>query len=234
MAKAFIVIVVHLILIIHANAQDKSDKERDNLLGPVHTVRTETALVTCKLDKCEEGGRVESLNDEYDINGRAVGNRNRFIINDPISRMLNYPFDENIPEIEKPTYREDGTLLYKDVFIFNNRERRSEWISYRADGSIQLRSIHLFNSQGRLTESRSYNASGILASWNVASYDENGNESESLSKKADGSLVHKSVYNYEFDLAGNWIKKKISVLVMKHGESVLEPYAVKYRTITYY
>lgn len=234
MVKTFIVIALHLILTTQINAQGKSDKERDNLIGLVHSIHVETARIICKSGECVEGERVESLNDEYDISGRVVGNRNRFIINDPISRMLNYPFDESIPRIEKPAYREDGTLLYKDVYIFDNKKRRSEWISYRADGSIQLRTIHLFNSRGRLIESKSYNADGILASWNVTSYDESGNEVEAISKKADGSLVNKIVCTYEFDFAGNWIKKNISVLIMKNGESVLEPYAVMYRTITYY
>jgi len=198
----------------------------------VHTVRVETARIICKSGECVEGERVESLNDEYDVSGSVLGNRNRFIVNDPISRMLKYPFDENVSRIEKPAYKEDGALIYKDVYIFDNKERRSEWISYRADGSMQLRTMHFFDLNERLFESKSYNANRILASWNITSYDDNGNES--ISKKADGSLVHKSVYNYEFDFAGNWVKKNISVLIMKNGKSVLKPYAVMYRTITYH
>ncbi len=83
-------------------------------------------------------------------------------------------------------------------------------------------------------ESKSYNSDGALASWNVTAYDDKGNEIESVSKKANGSVVNKSIYSYEFDFAGNWVRRNISILVDSGGQLYFEPYGVMYRTITYY
>jgi hypothetical protein len=233
MTKLLLLIAFNLLLLIHVNAQSKSDKQRDNLVGLVHSVRTETALVICKSGECIEKDRVEHLTDKYDVNGRVIGNRNRFVISDPISRMLNYPFDESIPEIEEPMFNEEGIFLYKNVYRFSNTEKREGWIIFRADGSILRRSTYRFNKQGRLIESKSYKDDGVLTSWNETTYDKNGNEVEQFSKNVDGSLIFRGIYTYEFDFTGNWVKQNIFT-VINNGELVLEPYAVKYRTITYY
>jgi hypothetical protein len=176
-----------------ANAQNKSDRERDDLLGMVNSVFQETVLTDCRSGRLTD--RFSST-EEYDSSGRATGNRNRFIVDDPISRMLVlvYPFDESITRMEKPTYWENGIppgwkygpLIYTDVYTYDNKTRRSEWLRYGRDGKIELRSSNVFDEHGRLGEAKSYNADGALADWNVITRDQRGNVVESAFHKEDG------------------------------------------------
>jgi hypothetical protein len=215
-------------------------------------VLQETALIEGRLGKLVEVERFKS-SEEYDPNGRVIGNRNRFIIDDPSSRMFVYPFDESIPLIVKPTYWEDGivppgwkygTLIYTDVYTYDNQARRSEWVHYGPTGAIGGRSIVVFDEHGRMAETKSYNANGELADWNIITRDSRGNVLESAFYKEDGTLVEvqkggnsyltRFVSTYEFDSIGNWISEETSKPVLKDGQPVLEPFVFRHRTITYY
>ena len=96
-----------------------------------------------------------------------------------------------------------------------------------------------------MAETKSYNANGALADWNVITRDGRGNVLESAFYKEDGTLVevqkgggssylNRFVSTYEFDSTGNWISGVMSKPVLKDGQPVLEPFAVRHRTITYY
>ena len=248
--KILIVLILSCVIEGSANAQDKSDRERDDLIGSVKSVLQETVLMDCTSGKLVEVERFKS-SEEYDPNGRVIGNRNRFIIDDPISRMLVYPFDESIPQIVKPTYWEDGVppgwkygaLIYTDVYTYDNKARRSEWVNYGPAGAMGIRSIVTFDEHGRIAETKSYNANGALAEWNVITRDGRGNVLESAFYKEDGTLVevqkggssylNRFVSTYEFDSTGNWISGVLSKPVLRGGQPVLEPYTFFHRTITY-
>ena len=249
--KILIAVILSCVFECPANAQIKSDRERDGLIGSVKSVVQETALVECRSGKLMEVERFKS-SEEYDPNGRVIGNRNRFIIDDPISRMFLYPFDESIPRIVKPTYWEDGVppgwkygvLIYTDVYTYDNQARRSEWVGYGPTGAIEIRSIVIFDEHGRMAETKTYNANGELADWNIITRDNRGNVLESAFYKEDGTLVevqkggnsylNRFVSTYEFDSIGNWISEETSKPVLKDGQPVLEPFVVRHRTITYY
>jgi len=94
--KILIAAVLSCVFECPTNAQDRSDRARDDLIGPVRSVLQETVLVECRSGKLAEVNRFKSR-EEYDPNGRVIGNRNRFIIDDPISRMLVYPLMNSIP-----------------------------------------------------------------------------------------------------------------------------------------
>ena len=251
-AKAILIaVILGCVFACPTNAQDRSDRARDGLIGAVKSVVQETALFECRSGKPTEVERFKS-SEEYDPDGRVIGNRNRFIIDDPISRMLHYPFDESIPRLVKPTYWDNdvpadwkyGAIIYTDVFTYDNQARRSEWVHYGPDGAIRIRSIVTFDKQGRLAETKSYGADGALTEWNVIKRDSRGNVLESGYYKEDGTLVevqkdsrsylNKFVSNYEFDSTGNWIIEVLSRPVSEDGQPVLEQLAIRRRTITYY
>jgi hypothetical protein len=197
----------------------------------------------CRPDGCEEEERSEPTTEEYDRGGTLVGNRNRFKVDDPISRMLHFPFDVRVPSIVRETRGEDGALYYTDVYVYDNANRRSEHVFYDADGAARSRTLYFFDDKGRLTESVQYSY-GALVEWHKHAYDERGNEAESVFYKEDGSVVeirgkrgvHQSrfVNSYEFDARGNWVKRTCSQFVEKDGQFIPRPYGVIHRVITYY
>lgn len=250
-AKASVVLILLLVLTPTANAQGKSDRELDGLVGQVKSVHVEAVLMECESGEFVEEERGTS-DEEYDPGGRVIGNRNRFDRSSPSSRMYFYPFEEGITRIEKPTYWKGGippfwkhgALIYTDVYTYDNKQRRAEHVMYKADGVVQSRSIVVFDERGQIAETKNYNADGALASWNIIKYDERGNRIESAHYKEDGTLVEwqlggcsflqKFVFTYEFDSTGNWIKQVVSKPVLRGGRAVQVPYVFKHRTIIYH
>jgi hypothetical protein len=248
--KILVVLILSCVFGRSANAQNRSDRECDDLIGAVKSVLQETVLTERRSGKIVQVERFTST-EEYDPRGRTIGNRNRFTVDDPMSRMLAYPFDESIPRIEKSTYWEKGVppgwkygaLIYTDVYTYDNKARRSEWVNYGPDGAMGTRSIVIFDEHGRIAETKMYNADNVLAAWNVITRDGHGNVVESAFYKEDGTLVevqkggssylNRFVYTYEFDSTGNWISGVMSKPVLKGGQPVLEPYTFFHRTITY-
>jgi hypothetical protein len=240
-----------ILLVPCVSAQVKTDRELDGLMGPVKSTHVVTVSQECAFGQFVEQGR--SVSDEqYEVSGRLVGNRNRFEHSDPISRMLYYPFEEGVARIEKPVYWEGGiptfwkhgALIYTDVYTCDNQNRRSEHLLYSFDGVVQSRSIVIFDVNGRLAETKTYDPVDVLSDWTKTKYDERGNEIESDYFKEDGTLVevqrtgcsylNKFVYTYEFDSMGNWVEQVISMPVRNDSQFVLVPYIFKYRTISYY
>ena len=217
---------------IRVSAQNKSDRERDNLIGPVQTALLETAPITCGAGECVEGRRAVLSRDEYDLSGRVVGDRNRFTINDPRTRMLFYPFDQSIPRIESPVNGENGIHLYTDVYTYDNKDRRAEHVNYDAGGVARYRTLIAFDEHGRLVEENHYDGKGTLQAWTRLTRDVRGNVV--VAEEGEGAFYRKIVSAYEFDQVGNWIKATQSRSVSKGGRDTPEPYGVKYRTITYY
>src|SRR5436853_38435 len=60
------------ILALQTHAQNRPDREFDNLIGPVHNVRVERAVIKCESGECVEGQRVRSTFDSYDVQGNEV------------------------------------------------------------------------------------------------------------------------------------------------------------------
>ncbi len=228
--------LIGALLIIAPNlrvyAQNESHREQDGLIGPVHTVLWEAASVRCVSGKCVEGERGVISRVKYEPDGSAVGGRGRPDINDPRTRMRHYPFDESIPQIETPTYAEDGSLLYKDVYTYDNKGRQAEFVSYDTGGAVRYRQLIVFDKHGRLTEIKDYGGKGILEGWIKLHRDERGNLIEG--EDGEGSFCRKTVSAYEFDDVGNWVKAKRSNSVYKDGRLTSESSAVEYRTLTYY
>jgi hypothetical protein len=123
-------LLLSLLCILQVNAQEKSDRDFENLTGPVHRVRVERALVTCDSGKCNEGKRIQSIVDTYDLKGNLVSsNRNRYDPKNPLQRLTHYPFGDEpaVIQTDKVTHSGDA---YTYTFIFDDLARRSEWLSY--------------------------------------------------------------------------------------------------------
>ncbi|MFL6230202.1 MAG: energy transducer TonB, partial [Pyrinomonadaceae bacterium] len=68
----------------------------------------------------------------------------------------------------------------------------------------------------------------------VHRYDARGNLSETVVRDARGATLSRTVYEYEFDEFGNWVKQTASVAVLNAGKSGFEPVEITNRRITYY
>jgi hypothetical protein len=231
-AIASLVLVITLATSLCVYGQEVSDREREGLVGPVHTILVEIALVKCKSRTCTEGERVVQSKHQFEPHGSHREKRGAPSVIDPLSRMRSYPFDESIPRIEKPTYGENGLLLYTDVYTYDNKGRRAEHVSYDSTGVVRYKELALFDKCGKLAELNNYDGNGRLEAWVKHVRDGQCNVIES--EEGEGPFRRKLVSTYEFDYMGNWIRSPRLSSVYRDGRLISESSVVYYRTFTYY
>jgi hypothetical protein len=246
-----IILLLGLTAVIPASAQWKTDRELDQLTGPVKTIVVEDAKIIYGFGQYIEGPRSHSRTTTYDPNGKKIrenpkphscGTGDLFnskvdVFTDADNRTrTEVIYDESNKPVSKHvwSYDEQGRLIdwsiYKGLFI--------DWsiINSALTGELMLegRWVYTYDERGNRTKAVRLDHAGRMERGEYYVYDEMNNPIERASLEADSTAQDKLSYNYEYDLRGNWIKKTTSVWVVKDGRSYIEPAEVTYRTITYY
>ncbi|MGB5037043.1 MAG: hypothetical protein WBQ66_10565, partial [Blastocatellia bacterium] len=132
-----------------------------------------------------------------------------------------------------PQPKRDARYDYEYAYRYDSTRRLIEMTMYMNDGSRGMR--YVYEYRGNEKEKRAYTSEDVLNQRYVSVLDKNGNEIEWTSfDTGDGSIKYRYVYAYDFDTAGNWVKKTRQKVVVRDGKSTLEPSSVTYRTIAYY
>jgi hypothetical protein len=94
----------------------------------------------------------------------------------------------------------------------------------------------LYDERGRRVENETYPVvgGGARGGRETHTYDERGNVAETVVRDAGGAVLSRTLYAYEFDEHGNWIKMTASVAVSNGGRVEYEPIEITKRAITYY
>jgi hypothetical protein len=92
----------------------------------------------------------------------------------------------------------------------------------------------LYDERGRRAENETYPVVSNAAGQEVHSYDAQGNLAETIVRDARGATLSRTIYKYEFDAFGNWVKMTASVAVLSAGKIAYEPFEITNRSITYY
>lgn len=248
MRKAIAVGFLTILFVCSSMAQTrKSDWEHEGLKGSVHIIVYEEAKLEMKGGKQEEKKRVMTLEMQYDIKGELLEKRVRTQSDGRIIRAV-YSYARNGDRIQtwhlpnigpNPPFiiTKSGQVLdtggkMRDVckFIYDAQGNRIEEITETMDGDL-FRSVYKHDASGNITEKLRYQEKRLLYR-TVFTRDASGNVTEEINYNPGGSISSKKFYSYEFDKAGNWIKRIASKQGKKAGQ--LQPIEVTYRTITYY
>jgi hypothetical protein len=92
----------------------------------------------------------------------------------------------------------------------------------------------LYDERGRRVENETYPIVGTQVGQETHKYDAQGNLSETVVRGARGAVLSKTIYDYELDRYGNWIRMTASVAVSNSGKVEYEPTEITKRNITYY
>jgi hypothetical protein len=92
----------------------------------------------------------------------------------------------------------------------------------------------LYDVRGRRIENETYPVVSKPAGREAHSYDAQGNLAETVVRDERSVTLSRTVYKYEFDAQGNWVKMTASVAVVKGGQVAFEPFEITNRSITYY
>jgi len=238
--------------------QRESDAQAADLAGRVKTVRLESARFFHDGKKWAEGPRQFVSTTRYDEKGNTLeeafykpngslavkvvysydrgglhAEESVFKADASTPSRLVYHHDEAGRLIEKMIYRADGTFDWKVAYGYDQKGNKSEVAVYQADGSLSAKRRYLYDGEGNEIEEAVY-SDKALVSKGTFRYDAAGNRTEELYFLPKGTLSARYRYDYEFDAAGNWIKRTRSGLDPGSGRVDLRSSDVAYRTIGYY
>lgn len=247
MRRTLIIIVGFFLLHQSSLAQTlKNDLEIAGLRGNVRNITAQTAklskdgravegqpLLVSTASYDEQGNLKESTSFDYrgNIREKAVygvvdgekTSRNQYFRHDydPPPMMAPPPVGEPKPRDprydRKFKYRQDGNQVERTTY-FN-------------DGGLSSRNVTTY-AEGKPVKVEAYDKDGKLYFTSTAVYGEKGEELESTYYR-DGAVSARHKYtDYEIDLRGNWISRKLWYGRDKTSE--VQPYEVQSRTISYY
>jgi hypothetical protein len=241
-----------------SSVAEESDAEAAGLIGRVKTVRVERAtfskrgglwteiprqfISTTRYN--EKGDTIEELFYQpnglpamkviytYDSKGRHAeeavfkGESSR-------SSRLVYHHDESGRLIEKVIYNVEGALDWKVGYTYDDKGNKKEVVVSQADGSLSARRLYRYDAEGNEIEEGVYSGE-TLVSRGVFGHDGKGNRIKETFFLPKGTVSAEYVQTYEFDAAGNWIKRSRSGVDLGSGKIDFEHSESTYRTIGYY
>jgi hypothetical protein len=203
MRKFCALLVLFLLSITPIVAQTKTDKDRDELVGPVKSV--EAYLIGFQK---KDNEIVEARRRWYTTTYNTDGNISEKFLYDQSGAILEklvHTYDANG---RSTGYEEYAALLDKTltiprhhVYKLNEEGRKVEYIVFASDGRIDTRFVYKYDAKGNLIEQQWYAHTGQLGGRLVYTFDEKGNETSQTSYHADGSVSWKSFSKY--DVNGN-------------------------------
>ena len=142
----------------------KTDREHDDLIGPVYTIRTRVTKLLAKVHRPTTSARTLQLLTTYDPTGR---------------------------KIEVITYNDDDSISRRALFTYDEAGRRTQASFFNPSGSLVRRSVYRHDTERGVVEELDHGPDGRLMRRNVQRYDAEGNQLELATYLADGALLMK-------------------------------------------
>jgi len=199
-------------------------REQAGYLGPVQTVKCETAEFSTQDGKRVEGARVPSLETSYNRRGDVIEERWYDSSGNLDFRVLfTHDAKENVGEIVRRDAQDN--LLERHVYRHDSRGRQTESVSYDSDGKLTTRGeyrhdekenviecvfrddkgfqknrrLDVQDAKGRRIRTEWYDADNTLKWRTLVAYgsDDTRIEETSCDYNPDGSLDRKTVSTYD-------------------------------------
>lgn len=174
MHRLFTALTLTLLLSNSAGAQKKPDREKENLLGAVRSVRSQ---MTDFIDeKLQEKGRTKQLDVvTYDTKGneaeRTIYNDYGFLVG---KEVRTHDAKGNL--IESILSDPKGAVMERRVYTYDN-DKLTQIVSSDGKGNVGLKQANSYGENGRLREETYYDPKKAVGK-TVYKYDEKGSISE--------------------------------------------------------
>jgi hypothetical protein len=146
----------------------KTHREKEGLLGPVHTMRVHVEKLL-EIERPLTGGQMLEQMITYDSEGR---------------------------KIEETTYEEGGDIASRKVYFYDQGVHPG-WSMFDSDGSLLQRSVCVHDSDGKRAEDFLYGRDGHLERRQVRYYDKDSKQCEETCCTADGMPMLKYLKTYD-------------------------------------
>ena len=192
-----------VLLLINLAVAQNADREKEGLLGAVHSVRSQTADYLD--DNSKEKGRTKQLDTvTYDPNG----NESERIIYDDYGFLVGkevHTHDAKNNLIESILSDPKGVVMERTTYTHDNG-KLVQIITYDGKGRAVLRQVNSHDAQGRIRDETYYDPKNAIGK-TTYEYNEKGNISEVGFYLASGSKAvapigpclgaHKVIYSYD-------------------------------------
>jgi tetratricopeptide (TPR) repeat protein/antitoxin component YwqK of YwqJK toxin-antitoxin module len=170
----------------------------------------------------DQGKHTHSEDVDYDEEGSAV------------SRYVG-TYDDTGHMREFACYGVDGTVLYKQLYTFDQDGKRSSKEFWTNDSLFFRRTITVtYSPEGRPQEEITYHLDNSVDQRKRYLYDEKGNKTGEAIYGPDGSLETEFAYSRAYDSYGNLIKTTTWECITEEGKPRRLPREVTYQTITFH
>lgn len=171
---------------LNAAPTQRTEKEREGLLGPVKTVLVEIGKISKnEAGKWIPGPRMPWLSTTYDVKGNRIE--------------------------EDQLYNEES-LNFKSVFVYDSNGRLKEGVEYNYKGVVVFKWTYTHDAAMKITEKRVL-PNEALFSTSVYRYDANGNLVEEARSHTQTANSFKWIYTY--DEAGRMLDESFYLIRSK-------------------
>lgn len=206
-------------------AQQKTDKELNDLQGPVQIVRKTTYFAT-KTGKTVKKGVQSESTETYNRQGNLIEKRSVFgqmsasksvfhrdADGNRIEKLTILPSPPN-PKMPPPPPAPAGTgsdvLEFKTTYQFEPEKNRLTATTYRASGELLQMDVYGFDDKGRIVEyARQHGPNVPFGSQFWWQYQRNakGVVTETVNYDKNGTVKGRTRFQSQLDARGNWIKR---------------------------
>jgi TonB family protein len=240
-------LILSLFFFQSSDKEKKTDREYDNLNGPVRLVRVETEYPPDRTGNPKNNVRGLSKIILYDINGMeseevlfnssqetCALRRHVFSYDDKNNRTVTTFRGQSIvtskPDDSQSPYSHS---IIKQSFKLDDFGRRSEMQEYDSAGKFRAKQLYKYDDKGRVKEIASvYNDSVQLRC--EFKYNDKGLPGEENCEGQETRGTGKTTYIYEYDGNGSWIKRTATHTDTLPNSKSQESQQITYREIKLY
>ena len=209
----------------------KTERERNDLIGPVETVLFEFQHAPPEGEEAEYYTRDRTGFETYDRQGLLIG-----------QTVFNPDFvDElEIKRLDVQTVVTRGSIVAEQTthVTLDERGNVAEMATYFGSGvggELSQKRRYLYDAGGTVIEEDWYDRDGTQFAAIRFTRGGDGNVTqEETSYNGAPPPYQVTTYSYEFDSHGNWIKRIERSNDPANGQLDLKPFGTRFRTITYY
>ena len=152
------------------NDEMKTDREKDELLGTVHTLRTYVTKLPAKMRRAPSTAQTLRKMFTYDIQGRKT---------------------------EEIGYSEDDSPYSRSEFIYDAEGRLTKILTFDMAGLLKSRKVYSYSADASEQEEHLYQANDMLSMRVIRRRDDKGNAREMVTYLGDGRMMSKMVMTYD-------------------------------------
>lgn len=191
-------LILILSLASPSSAQIETERSHPDFIGPVRTIRLETAAVTSVSGTPVEGSRVLVQLSSFDEMGNATG-RSRFNPDGSLKWKLGWvtSYDAGGRETEIVFLNADGAPTSKSASAYDEMGRKVGMTFFNPDGSINHIQTFARDGNGKVAQEVHRNPNGTTRNTSNYTYDNRGRLTEWSLCKPDGKLTQRNVFTYD-------------------------------------